>query len=69
MADVIERFAVVYEEHSHESIWLIGSLAPRVDISTKASVVPVPANPPNWRSSICGVITSSTQSSTMDIEE
>ena len=28
-------------------------------------MTPVPANPPNWRSSICGVITSSTQFDTI----
>ena len=37
------------------------------NISTKASVVPVPANPPNWRSSICGIITSSTQFNTIPL--
>ena len=31
VVDVVKSFAIVYEEHSHESIWLIGSLAPRVD--------------------------------------
>ncbi len=31
VVDVIERFAVVYKEHSYESVRLVGSFVPRVD--------------------------------------
>ena len=31
VVDMINSFAIVYEEHSHKSIWLIDGLAPRVD--------------------------------------
>ena len=31
VVDMIKSFAIVDDEHSHESIWLIGGLAPRVD--------------------------------------
>ena len=66
MVDEVERLAVVYKQNSHESAWLSVASDHLWTISTRASVAPVPAIPPNRRASMCGKTKLSTHLSTID---
>ena len=68
MINQIERLSKIKQDNAYVSIRFISCFIPLMlwVISTRASVVDVPANPPNCLGSTFDIIVSSTHSMTID---